>query len=254
MFDLREKKKTPALQHILDEVVLSGMVYGPLTSRYDSARHCLVGGGNWMPGVREPYPARIEEWGDDPANWPPAAACSTLAGLVVGAYLGHLMYSYRSHWGRSMTRALKNELPLSNYALWAANGRRVYSWLDIARGRQIVTPLTVVLYRGHVSLVVDADAEDLHHPRTGEKLEGRWVLSADGNFRDTERYRLGRRLVRRLYCGRPITFESANVRAARDKQSVALVGISPSPWPSSQKPLVIENPRGRQAEATKPAE
>ena len=111
----------------------------------------------------------------------------------------------------------------------------------------------MVLYRGHVSLVVDADAEPLEHPRTREKLTGRWVLSADGNFRDTERYRLGRRLVRRLYCGRSITFESAEVRAARDKQLVALVGISPPDWPSPRKTLVIENPRGRQAEANKPA-
>jgi len=236
-------------QSILDAVIRSGMVYGPLRSAFDRDRGCLVAAGNWRPGVREPYPERIAEWGEDPSAWPPAAACSTLAGLVVGAYLDAGAH-YDPRWGRSMARALREDPFLAPHALWSARGARDFTWSAIASGVPIATPLTVVLYRSHVSLVLDADALELRHPRTGEKLSGRWVLSADGGFRDTVRYRLGRRLVRRLYCGRPITFESADVRAKRDTRRVALVGIRPPTWPPpSDAALAITTPSSQAAAA-----
>jgi hypothetical protein len=236
------------LQRILDAVIGSGMVYGPLRSGWNGDRRCLVAVGNWKPGVREPYPERAAEWGNDPSAWPPAAACSTLAGLVVGAYLD-MGPHYDPRWGRSMARALRDDPFLAPHALWNARGARDFSWGSIADGLHISTPLTVVLYRSHVSLVLDADAVALRHPRTGETLSGRWVLSADGGFRDTVRYRLGRRLVRRLYCGRPITFEPADVRAKRDTRRVALVGIRPPRWPPRDPVLAIDTPRPQDAAA-----
>ena len=242
MLDLDPRRRHARhLQSILDAVLLSGMVYGPLRSGYDRDRRCIVARANWKPGVREPYPEIRKQWGDDPAKWPPAAACSTLAALVVGAYLDAGPY-YDPKWGRSMTRALREHFFLAPDALWSARGKRDFSWSSVASGCYLATPLTVALYRSHVSLVIDADAVELHHPRTGEKLTGRWVLSADGGFRDTTRTRLGRQFVRRLYCGRPITFEPATARADRDTRRIKLVGIRPPTWPSRDPALVVEGP------------
>lgn len=226
------------LQSILDEVLLSGMVYGPLRSKYDASRHCLVAQANWKEGVREPYSELLAKWGSV-ERWPPAAACSTLVGLALGSYL-NARHAYKPAWGRSITSALKSDPFLAPMTMWHARGRRQFYWDDVATKTSIAHVLTVALYRGHVSLVIDADAVDIRDPRSDMPVSGCWVLSADGGFRDTVRTRLGRKLIRRLYCGRPVVFESAAERAKRDRRPFALVGIMPPRvWPSEKNLIVL---------------
>ncbi len=236
------------VQAILDTVLRSGMVYGPLKSFWDPERRVLIARGNWCKGVREPYWRLRKKWGNDPTSYPPAAACSTLVGLVLGAYLDKGP-EYDPRWGRSITRALRDDPALSADALWLAKGKRDFAWRQVANGFPMPAPLSVAIYRNHVSLVLDADELSLRNPRTGQSLSGRWVLSADGGFRDLVRYRLGRRLVRRLFCGRPITFEPVSTRARRDERPFALVGIRTPHSVPERCPLVVEGPMARTAPA-----
>lgn len=211
------------LQYMLD-VTIGHVVYGPLKARYDPDLRAISGRPNWAVN-RWPASERLAEWGDDMADWPLAASCSPFASWVIAGYLG-LADEFNPRWGRSVYRMLTDPI-VEPYAQWVAKGRRRFHWDDLPL---LPWPLFSWRTRAHTGLGLNADLLKICHPITGDRLHGIWVWVADGNFHDDdtrvrrwlrEHRPAWRTIVRRVFSGKPLVLESAEVRARRVNERIA---------------------------------
>jgi hypothetical protein len=213
------------LQYMLD-ATMGHVVYGPLKARYDSAKCAIVGRPNWAVN-RWPAVDKLEQWGgpDKMDDWPLAASCSPFASWVMAGYLG-LASEFDPRWGRSTYRMLHDPV-VESHVQWVAKGRRRFHWGDLPT---ITWPLFSWRTRGHTGLGINGDLCQVYRPVTGERMRGIWVWVADGTLHDedtrikrwtSERRFYWRTIVRRIFCGRPLVLEPADVRAERIRRRVA---------------------------------
>jgi len=230
-----------------------GCVYGPVSYRFETSSGRLYFGQNWKPDVRMPLWRTRVAWRAKGisgfAQFPIAATCSPLA-AVLGWVAVEAGDQWSHEWGKSITSMMDDSPVFRPRREWMSKpGKYNFRWSDLADPAfEMRTPLAFVMTSGHVVTMLDGEALGLLHPTTGQPINERFVIAADGGMKTEWEMRNGkRRAKRRWFNGKPTVMHTARERAkTRPDQLVRVAFVEPKLGGSFDPGIVWDVPgRGR---------